>query len=120
MTYSEDFRKQVLSHIDAGATIKAVSELFSVGTTTIKNWKKMRTVLGSVTRRQRTKKAYKINEGELLRYIKCNPDAFLHEIAFHFKVTPPAIFIALKRLNITRKKSPRSTKSGATKREKNT
>ncbi|MCH9755911.1 MAG: transposase [Gammaproteobacteria bacterium] len=43
----------------------------------------------------------------LREFIAAHPDAYLHEIAEAFGVTPPGIWSALKRLKITRKKSRR-------------
>lgn len=111
MTYSKDFREQVLSHIDMGATIEEVSKLFSIGTSSIKRWKYNRKQTGSVMGPGRPQKPYKIDDDALKQYLKKHPDAFLNEIAEHFGVTGPGIFSALKRLKITRKKRPRSTKS---------
>lgn len=112
MSYSKDFRLQVLSHIDAGSTIDAVSKLFSIGTTTIKQWKNLRKKTGDVVGPGRPKKAYKIDEEQLKAYVEKHPDAYLEEIAQEFGVTSSGIFVALKRMNITRKKSPRFTESG--------
>jgi len=54
----------------------------------------------------RRKYAFKrVNDDELMKYVKDNPDHFLHEIADHFSVSPQAIFYALRKLKITRKKS---------------
>ena len=111
MTYSKDFREQVLSHIDMGSTIEDVSKLFSVGTSSIKRWKHNRKQTGSVMGPGRPKKPYKIGDAELKQYIKRHPDAFLNEIAKHFGVTSPGIFAALKRLKITRKKRLHYTRS---------
>ena len=113
MTYSVDFREKVLSHIDSGATIEATSTLFSVGTTTIKQWKRLRHQTGQLVGGGRPSNPYKINSVKLKTFIKEHPDSFLNEIASHFNVTAPAIHAALKRLKITRKKRLRSTKSGA-------
>ena len=110
MSYSEDFRQQVLSHIDAGATIEDVSKLFSVGTSSIKRWKRNRKETGTVMGPGRPKGPYKIDNDKLKDYLEKHSDAFLDEIAAHFSVSTPAIFVALKRLNITRKKSPRFIK----------
>ena len=111
MTYSVDFREAVLSHIDSGASIESTSILFSIGTTTIKNWKRLRAETGKLEGSGRPSTPYKIDPDELKSYIKEHPDAFLNEIALHFGVTPPAIHAALKRLQITRKKSLRFTKN---------
>jgi transposase len=59
----------------------------------------------------RRKYAYKkIDNQKLLEYVETNPDHFLSEIAEHFAVTLQAIFYALKRLKITRKKRRQSIK----------
>ena len=104
MTYSIDFREAVLSHIDSGASIESTSILFSIGTTTIKNWKRLRATTGKLAGSGRPYSPYKIDSDKLKPYVKDHPDAFLNEIAEHFGVTSPAIHAAMKRLNITRKK----------------
>ena len=117
MTYSLDFRETVLRHIDSGNTLEAVSRLFSVGTTTIKSWKRLRTETGGLKGSGRPCSPYKIDNEALKLYLKERPDAFLNEIATHFGVTAPAIHAALKRMNITRKKRARSTKNDAQTKE---
>ena len=104
MSYSKDFREQVLSRLDLGSTINEVSKLFSIGTSSIKRWKRNRRDTGEVMGPGRPTGAYKIDEAKLLMFIDENPDAVLEEIASNFNVTPPGILKALKRLNITRKK----------------
>jgi transposase len=120
MTYSIDFRKQVLSHIDSGASIETTSKLFSIGTTTIKNWKRLKAETGQLSGSGRPPTPYKIDSDKLKVYVKEHPDAFLNEIAIHFNVTGPAIHAALKRLKITRKKSPHYIKSDAKKSDADT
>lgn len=113
MTYSLDFRATVLHHIDKGSTIEVVSKLFSVGTTTIKNWKRLRAQTGKLEGSGRPCNPYKIDSDALKLYLKERPDAFLNEIASHFGVTAPAIHTAMKRMNITRKKRSRFIKNDA-------
>lgn len=113
MTYSLDFRTNVLRHIDIGSTIEVVSKLFSVGTTTIKNWKRLRAQTGKLEGSGRPCNPYKIDADALRLYLKEHPDAFLNEIASHFGVTTPAIHTAMKRMNITRKKRSRFIKNDA-------
>ena len=113
MSYSADFRKQVLSHIDMGETLEQVSQLFSIGTSSIKRWKRNRKATGSVLGPGRPCIPYKIDDNALKLYIKSNPDAFLNEIAEYFGVSSPGIFAALKRIKITLKKRPRFTKKEA-------
>ena len=110
MSYSKDFREQVLSHLELASTISDVSKLFSIGTSSIKRWKRNRRDTGEVKSSRRPTGAYKIDTFKLLEFVAENPDALLEEIASNFNVTSPGILKALKRLNITRKKSPHSTK----------
>jgi predicted DNA-binding protein YlxM (UPF0122 family) len=51
--------------------------------------------------------------------IEQNPDHFLSEIAKHFNLSLQAIFYALKRLKITRKKRLRFISKGMQKQEQN-
>jgi hypothetical protein len=80
--------------------------LFSIGTTTIKNWKRLRAQTEKLEGQGRPCNPYKIDTEALKSYIRERPDAFLNEIASHFGVTAPAIHTAMKRMNITRGKRP--------------
>ena len=46
----------------------------------------------------------KLKEQALLDFLETNPDAYQHEMAEHFGVTQTAIWKALQRFGITRKK----------------
>lgn len=105
MGYSVDLREKVMNYLDKGHTIKETSEVFEVGTTTIKEWKKLRAEKGSLSPRQHIRTSSKINSDHLVAYINKHPDSFLVEIAEVFNCTPQGIFYALKRLGITRKKN---------------
>jgi transposase len=117
--YSTDLREKVLGYLEKNSNKKAASDLFQVGIATIYRWVALKKKKGHVKPLQR-KYAYKrIDDEALLRYIKAHPDQFLSEIGKYFSVTPQAIFYALKRLKITRKKRQLSTwketkKSGST------
>lgn len=113
MSYSKDLREKVLKHIALGATIDAASKLFSVGTSSIKRWKRNQRETGSVMGAGRPAGSYKIDEEKLKSYVNENPDALLEEISSEFRVTISAISAALKRLNFSRKKSLRSIEKDA-------
>ena len=105
MAYSVDLRKKVMNYIDRGNSIRKTSEVFTVGTTTIKEWKKLRTETGTLEKRPLERKSSKICPDRLVAYINEHPESFLAEIAEIFQCTPQAVFYALKRLGITRKKN---------------
>ena len=94
-----------MKFIDEGNTIKATAIQFSIGETTIKEWKKLRKETGSLEKRPLERSHKKIDPEILRAYIEENPDAYQREIAEHFGVVQSAVFFALKRLGITRKKN---------------
>ena len=117
--YSIDLRRRVLAYIEETEDKTKASKLFKVGIATIYRW---------IARKQQTgnlepsrKKAYKkkIDDQKLIAYVEKNPDHFLSEIATHFNTTLQAIFYALKRLKITRKKRLRFTRKETKKSEQN-
>ena len=118
MSYSKDLREKVLKHIELGETIKSASMLFSVGSSSIKRWKRNQRETGSVMGPGRPLGSYKINEDKLKSYIIENLDALLDEMSIEFGVTIAAISAALKRLNFTRKKSLHFTLKDVKKNDK--
>ena len=106
--YSVDLRRRVLEYIEETADKEKASQLFKVGIATIYRWIARKKQSGNVE--PSPKKAYKkkIDDQQLITYVEKNPDHFLIEIAAHFNTTLQAIFYALKRLRITRKKKLRS------------
>lgn len=105
MAYDKKYREKVLEHIDNGMTIEEAHKLFGVGTTTIKEWKKLRKETGKLENRPLKRKNRKIDPDRLIAYITENPDSYLIEIAEVFNCTYSAVFYAMKRLKITRKKN---------------
>jgi transposase len=105
MSYDRKFREKVLYFIDKGNTIKSAHELFGVGTTTIKEWKKLRRETGGLANRPLKRSGRKICLERLEAYIAKSPDSYQNEVAELFGCTQPAVHYALKRLNMTRKKN---------------
>ncbi len=115
--YSLDLREKVLKYLETNPNRKSASELFQIGLATIQRWITRKKEKGHVKPKRR-EYAYKwIDDQKLIEYVKTYPDHFLSEIGEHFKLTPQAIFYALKRLKITRKKRPRSIKNEMKKQE---
>lgn len=99
MAYSNDFRQQVLKRLKEGETYRQLAIEYNISTRTIQNWrdKPERTV--------RTSYTCKINLDDLAQDVKNHPDAYQRERAIRFNCSDRAISKALKRLNLTRKKS---------------
>lgn len=114
---SIDLRERVLAHLEKHPNRKAASILFQVGIATIFRWISRKKLKGTVEPLHREYAYKKIDDQKLIEYVKTNPDHFLSEIAEHFGLTLQAIFYALKRLKITRKKRRPSIKKETKKKE---
>jgi len=109
MAYDKTFRERALKFHSNGNSIAKTARTFGVGTTTIKEWKKLARETGGLEKRAIVRGFKKINPEKLNAYLKEHPDAFLHEIAEPFNCTAMAIHLAMKRQSITRKKRQSNT-----------
>lgn len=116
-SYSVDLRERVLNHLEKNPDKKAASVLFQVGIATVFRWVSRKKINGNVEPLRRKYAYKKIDDQKLIEYVKTNPDHFLSEIAEYFGLTLQAIFYALKRLKITRKKRRHSIRKEAKKKE---
>lgn len=103
--YSQDLRKKVLKYLEKNKAKQTASNIFQVGIATVYRWVSLKKEKGHVKPLRRKYAFKKVYDEDLIKYIEVHPDHFLYEIANHFSVSPQAIFYALKRLKITRKKS---------------
>ena len=104
MSYSVDLRKKVVEYKLAGNTIRETSKIFGVGSTTISNWIRKYRRSGDLANKKLERKAKKLPEEELKKYINDHPDAYHRGIAEFFNCSPSAVYKAFKRHKITRKK----------------
>ena len=108
MTYSLDMRKKVLKvRQEEGLSMAKVAKRFDVSLVSVMRWSK---TLESITKRN--KPATKIDMEALKRDVEVHPDAYLKERAERLKVSHNCVWHALKRLNVTYKKNPKSPKGG--------
>ena len=106
MTYPTKFRAHVLSiKKKEKLTFEQASHRFSIGSATLKRWSK------SLEPKLYTARQGKIDLDKLRKDVEDNPDDYQYERAARFKVVQSAIHVALKKLNITYKKSPSPPKS---------
>ncbi len=116
-SYSVDLRERVLKHLEKNPDKKAASLLFQVGIATVFRWVSLKKLKGNVEPLRRKYAYKKIDDQKLIEYVETNPDHFLSEIAEYFGLTLQAIFYALKRLKITRKKRRHSIRKETKKKE---
>lgn len=107
-----DLRERVIDYLEKGNDTNSASELFKISPRTVQRWSKQKKETGNIEPRKREFAYRKIDLKQLKQYVELHPDQFLHEIAENFSVTLQAIFYALKKLKITRKKRPHYTKKG--------
>ena len=107
--YSQDLRERVLVFLETNNNKKTASSLFKVSVASIYRWIRLKNTKGNLEPLKREYAYKKIDYDALKRHLELYPDHFLFEIAEKFSVTPQAIFYALKKLKITRKKRRLST-----------
>ena len=104
MAYSIDFIKRAVAYKQEGHTLKQLQEAFGIPSETYYDWKEKLErgfEFGVKTKGERMRK---IDKEALKQAVEANPDAFLWELAEQFNCTPVAVFYALEKLDITRKK----------------
>tara|TARA_R110002020_G_scaffold232883_3_gene444527 strand:- start:13958 stop:14302 length:345 start_codon:yes stop_codon:yes gene_type:complete len=104
MTYSIDYRKQVLSSIKGGMTIREAALFY--GLSTINSWQQ-----NLVPKTKRNKASTKIPDDALIEDVKRYPDDYNYERARRLNCIKTGIFNALKRLGISQKKELGTPKS---------
>jgi len=117
MVYSIDLRQKALNYIANGGTRLEASKIFGVTVPTLANWLS-RQKQQDLAPKMNGSKPSKIDSEKLKKYIELYPDSYLREIAVEFNSTLQAIFYACKRLNITLKKRPHTTKKGIRRNER--
>ncbi len=106
--YSLDLRKKVISFVTKGGSKREAAKLFNIGEDTIYRWIR-RDKLGDLAPRKRTDFPTKIPLETLRKYVEDHPDHTLKEIGQAVNLSGSKVWKHLKKLNLTRKKRPRST-----------
>ena len=105
MTYSLDYRQRVMElKKKEGLTFSATSKRFGIGIASLFRWQKE-----LAPKEKRNKPATKIDMEKLKKDVEKNPDRYQYERAEDYGVTSWAIGMALKRLNVSRKKNSKSS-----------
>ena len=100
MAYSLDLRQKVVDYIENGGRVTKAAQVFGIGRASIYRWLERKELAATkVKYRQRS-----LDIRELSKDIQENPEATLKQRAEKFGVSTTAIFKALKKMKITRKK----------------
>ena len=117
MTYSLDLRKKALDYLDKVGNRQKVTEAFTISLRTLERWIRRKRE-NCLSPKQRRPSPSKIDDQKLRLFIQKHPDAYLREIAKQFGATLQAVFYACKRLKISLKKRPHTTKRGMSKKDR--
>jgi transposase len=99
LSYSVDLRERVVGYVRSGGSRIEATRLFQVGRTTLYRWLNGPDLQPKPARERRRK----LDKAALAAHVRDFPDALLRERAAHFGVGINAIWVALKKLNITKK-----------------
>ena len=102
--YSIDFIRRAVAYKDEGHTFAELKSAFKIPPETYYLWKEKLAngYSGEKVFRERNRK---IDKDILRQAIADKPDIYLYELAAIFGCTVQAVFYALEKLNITRKKN---------------
>ena len=104
MTYSADFRAQVIKSVkNKDMTIREACTFYNISKTALQRWLKNPTV-----KQTRDKPPSKIPNEALLKDVNQYPDDYMYERAQRLGCSKSGIEIALKRLGISQKKDTRT------------
>jgi len=104
MAYSIDFIQRAVSYKHEGHTLKQLREAFGIPAETYYDWKEKLENGFDFGIKAKGQRKRKIDKAALEQAVAETPDAFLWELAEQFNCTAAAVFYALKKLEITRKK----------------
>jgi transposase len=99
MSYSLDLRERVVNYVRNGGSPTEAARLFLVGRATLYRWLGAPDLLPKPAKERKRK----LDKGALAAHVRDFPDALLRDRAAHFGVAINAIWVALKKLGITKK-----------------
>ena len=104
MSYPVKYRERTIEYRKAGHTLEETHQTFQVSISTIRKWEKQLEKEGNLEKKPLHRSYKKVNPEKLKEYLSEHPDAYQKEIAKEFSCSATAIYLAMKRLKITRKK----------------
>ena len=112
MSYPTKYRERTIEYRKEGHTLEESHQTFKVSISTIRRWEKRLEEEGSLEKKPLHRSYKKVNPEKLIAYVKRHPDAYQKEIAEVFGCSATAIYLAMKRLKITRKKDNAIPRAG--------
>jgi transposase len=103
MAYSIDYKKRAVTYRQEGHTFKQLREAFGIPAETCYDWQE-KLGNGYYEIKIKRERRRKIDKEKLKQALAEKPDAYLKELAGQSGCTAAAVFYALEKLNMTRKK----------------
>ncbi len=104
MSYPTKYRERTIEYRKEGHTLEETHRTFKVSIATIRKWEKQLEKEGNLEKKPLNRSYKKVNPEKLIAYVAEHPDAYQKEIAQECGCSATAIYLAMKRLKITRKK----------------
>ena len=101
MTYSISLRRKVISYVEKGGGKREASRIFQISPDTLYRWLNSE----DLAPKKHGSRKRKIDKEELRREVDRKPDALLREHAVVFNVSTSAVFQALKKMKIVKKRA---------------
>jgi len=124
--YSVDLREKVLEAMERGMKQQEAAQTFGVSTGSIKRWRKLKRLTGSLEPRKRTDESFESKRGipntkleEFKQFVLANNELTQDEIAAAWGISSSAAGRYVQKANITRKKRLIATKSVQKRQERN-
>lgn len=106
MSYSLDFRRNVVRNVESGMSWDEALKIFNISRYSLARWLNIYKLTGDVLDSPRgAYKAKKIPSNNLISILDSNPDLTLEELSNRFSCSKVAIWKRCKNLGITRKKN---------------
>ncbi len=118
-SYSLDFRKKVIEHVNKGNSCHSVSIKFEIASNTVRNWYKRYKLEGNFSPRKVGGKKGRVSHEEVGNYVKNNPNFILSEMGSYFGMSAPGALYWLRKLGYRYKKKPLPMWKQAKKKEQN-
>ena len=99
MAYELQLRERAVKYVRTGGQLLEASKIFGVHRQTLWRWLQRE----DLSRKQSPTRRRKLDKEALLAHVKAEPDKLLRERAAHFGVRVNSIWVALKRMDISKK-----------------
>ena len=104
MSKSKDLREAAVKYRLSNHTLEETAEVFGVSKSAVSSWVQKYKETGDLSNKPLNRGFKKIDPEKLIEYVQKHPDATQKEMSEYFSCSVTAIWKALKRYGITRKK----------------